>query len=281
MRRALGKGLSQLLGEQAEVAPTTAPIADITVNPRQPRRVFREEQLQDLAASIKAVGILQPLVVRPIAEGKYELIAGERRLRAAKIAGLAEVPVTVKSAAAQESLEMALVENVQREDITAIEAAEAYRRLAREFNMTQEQIAARVGKSRVAVSNTLRLLQLPDTIQDALAQGTISEGHARAILTADSPLRQSHLFERILRDGLTVRDTERLARGSTARKPKAKSSDMVRDIDPDLAALEGRLREYLGTPVRINPSGDGGRLVIDFFSDEDLERILEAIGLEI
>src|SRR5580704_9085673 len=182
MRRALGKGLSQLIAEQYEGPTNELPVADIVPNSRQPRTVFNDEALEELAASIREYGILQPLIVRPLAEGKHELIAGERRLRAAKLAGLTSVPVIVRSAGNQSSLELALIENLQREDINALESAKAYRRLIDEFGMTQEQVADRVGKSRVSVANTVRLLRLPKRIMEGLEAGFISEGHARALL---------------------------------------------------------------------------------------------------
>ncbi len=281
MRRALGKGLSQLLSEQSEAAPTTLPISAITPNSRQPRTVFDEDALDDLAASIKEYGVLQPLIVRPISEGQYELIAGERRLRASKKAGLTEVPVVVRAASAQVSLEIAIIENVQRADISPMECAWAYRKLADEFGMSQEQIADRVGKSRVAIANTLRLLKLPLPIQEALQEGALTEGHARAILMSDSPAKQMQLFERA-KQGISVRDLERAARGDSAgprlagtkgRKPKSPPQ-----TDPNLEELGRALGEFLGSPVRFEPAEIGGRLVVDYYSDDDLQRILDVLG---
>ncbi len=284
MRRALGKGLSQLLGEQAEPSGiTTISVNAIRANTQQPRTQFDEEALAELSDSIREFGILQPLVVRPLAEGQYELIAGERRLRAAKLAGLREVPATVRAASAQVSLEIALIENIQREDITAMECAVAYRRLSDEFGLTQEQVAQRVGKSRAAISNTMRLLKLPPVIQEAILHESISEGHARALLMVDSPLRQQALFERILRDGLSVRETERLARvedGPRITSPTKKSAP-TKPKDPNWEALEQGLSEYFGSPVQLAPDQVGGKLSIAFYSDDDLQRILDILGVSL
>src|SRR5471030_664225 len=217
MRRALGKGLSQLIAEQYEGPTNELPVADIVPNSRQPRTLFNEEALEELAASIREYGILQPLIVRPIAEGKHELIAGERRLRAAKLAGLKTVPVLVRSAGNQSSLELALIENLQREDINALESARAYRKLIDEFGLTQEQVAERVGKSRTVIANTVRLLRLPRRITEGLERGIITEGHARALLSFESEAQQLAVYDQILERGMTVRDVENVA------KPKAPS----------------------------------------------------------
>jgi ParB family chromosome partitioning protein len=284
MRRALGKGLSQLLSEQSEAAPTSVSVGSIRPNKRQPRKSFDEEALQELADSIKEYGVIQPIVVRPVGDDKYELIAGERRLRAAKAAGLAEVPVSVRSASAQTSLEIALIENVQREDISPMECAYAYKRLQQEFSLKQEDVAKKVSKSRVAISNTLRLLQLPEEVQDALHEGVVSEGHARALLMVSGPQRQITLFDKIIGDGLTVRQAEQAARGMESAKPggsSGKSKQKKKKADPNLQALEQGLSEHLGSPVTIKKSGKGGELVVEFFNDEDLQRILELIRFQL
>ncbi|MCH7903944.1 MAG: ParB/RepB/Spo0J family partition protein [Armatimonadetes bacterium] len=283
MRRALGKGLSQLLGEEEVVAhPSHVDVNAIQANARQPRRTFDDGGLEELAASILEVGVLLPLIVRPLAEGTYELIAGERRLRAAKIAGLTDVPVIVRAASAQESLELALVENVQREDISPIECANAYRQLADEFGLSHEEIGRKVSKSRTAVSNTLRLLQLPREMQNAIGAGVITEGHARAILMIDAPSRRQSLFERVVRNDLSVRETERLARGpgdaNGASSPKAAVQPTV---DPNWQALERALSERLGSPVTLLKRGSGGQLKVDFYDDEELQRILDVLGIQL
>ncbi|MCB0826104.1 MAG: ParB/RepB/Spo0J family partition protein [Armatimonadetes bacterium] len=295
MRRALGKGLSQLLGEEAEVAvvettetpKSTIPVDAIIANTRQPRVQFDEDALEELSASIKEFGVLQPLIVRPTGDKKYELIAGERRLRASKLAGLKEVPVVIRAASAQVSLEIALIENVQREDISAIECALAYQRLADEFDMTHDQIARRVGKSRAAIANTIRLLKLPKSIQGAVLEGVISEGHARALLMVESPVRMAELFEKIVRDGLSVREAEKYARGSdNVRTPgttsgKSKRTTSGREIDPNWQALAAGMSEYFGSPVQLEPAEVGGKLTLEFYSDEDLQRILDILGIHL
>jgi ParB family chromosome partitioning protein len=273
MRRALGKGLAQLIGEQHEGGPSEVPVDAIRPNASQPRITFDEDALQELADSIREAGILQPLIVRPLTEGTYELIAGERRWRAAQLAGLRTVPVIVRSAGRQDSLEWALIENIQREDIAPLECARAYRRLVDEFGLTQEEVADKVGKSRSAVANTLRLLRLPEKIQDALAAGKISEGHARAILGAGGEAAQLALFDKIQRQGLNVRDVEQGARATMAR-PRASTVKPLKR-DPALLEVEEALSEKFGTTVRVKRSGKGGEIVVSFYSDEDLERLLE------
>jgi ParB family transcriptional regulator, chromosome partitioning protein len=284
MRRALGKGLSQLLGEQAEESTNEIPISSIRANTRQPRTQFDEEKLTELASSIREFGVLQPLIVRLVADDQYELIAGERRLRASKLAGLTQVPVVIRAASAQASLEIALIENVQREDITAMECAVAYKRLSEEFDMTQEQVAQRVGKSRVAISNTLRLLKLPLRIQQAILNEEITEGHARALLMVESPVRQAALFEKIIKEGLSVREVERQARASDLPRPggtKKHAEKVAVHADPNWNALEQGMSEYFGTPVQLQADKIGGKLSIAFYSDEDLQRILDILGVSL
>jgi ParB family chromosome partitioning protein len=285
MRRALGKGLTQLLGEQGEAAPTSIEVAAIRPNSRQPRRHFDETALKELAQSISQVGLLLPLIVRPIADGEYELIAGERRLRAAKLAGLEEVPVIVRAASAQDSLQMALIENVQREDISAVDCAVAFRQLSDDFGLTQEQIADVVGKSRVAVANTLRLLRLPEFMQRAIAEGMITEGHARALLMVESPHQQEALYEQIVKEGLSVREAEKLARvthmGDETVNGVTETKAEPSERDPNLDALEREMSVLFGSPVKIVASGKGGRITVPYYSDEELQRILDLLGIEL
>lgn len=279
MRRALGKGLSQLIAEQYEGPTNELPVGDIVPNSRQPRTFFDDEALEELAASIREYGILQPLIVRPIAEGKHELIAGERRLRAAKLAGLTSVPVLVRSAGNQSSLELALIENLQREDINALESARAYRKLIDEFGLTQEQVAERVGKSRTVIANTVRLLRLPKKITDGLEKGLISEGHARALLSFESEAHQLAVYDQILQRGMTVRDVENVSKPKSppnpSKRPKEAPSNEANDF-----ALQEALSAYLGSPVKIFRS-DPGKLTVEFYSDDDLDRILETIGFRL
>lgn len=283
MRRALGKGLAQLLGEQFESALSELPIDSIVPNPLQPRQHFDETELEELAQSIREVGLLQPLVVRPTAEGSYELIAGERRWRACQKAGLKAVPVIVRPSGDQASLEMALIENLQRSDITPVESAKAFRRLIQEFGLTQEQVSERVGKSRTAVANTLRLLKLPRPVLEALERSEISEGHARALLALDSEPAMLSLLERVVRSGLSVRETERAVKqaGSATRGQSKPDAPQPKRADPATRNLEEGLSVFLGAPVRIERGEVGGRIVVSFYSDDDLERILEILGIRL
>ncbi len=279
MRSALGKGLTQLIGEQADASPSSASISTIAPNRNQPRTHFEPGALQELAESIKLHGVLQPLVVRPLREGAYELIAGERRLRAAQLAGLKEVPILIRSADPKASLEMALIENIQREDIAPLECARAYQSLAHEFGLTQEAIAERVGKSRVTITNTLRLLRLPQRVLAALESNVITEGHARALLGAESEALCLAIFDVVVERGLSVRQTEELVKGSSKKPTKNRTSNV--DIDPTWRSLQDALSHRFGSPVKLQGSERGGRIVVDFHSEDDLARIVEALGIEL
>lgn len=278
MRRALGKGLSQLLGEEVGTAPNELPIESIVTNETQPRTKFDENALKELADSMEVHGILQPLLVRPIGDGRYAIIAGERRFRAAQIAGLRSVPVQIRTATDRTTLELALIENVQREDITPVEAARAYRRLVDEFGLTQDQVAARVGKARATVANSIRLLKLPTEILDGLESGSISEGHARALLQVTDPALQLALYRKVVEKGLNVREVERAAQESprARREGKKKSKGL-----PEWKPLEDGMTAFFSSPVKLQKSGTGGRIVIDFYSEDDLERILEVLGIRL
>ncbi len=276
-QRGLGRGLAAL------IPTTTAPGIEevdldlIVPNPHQPRAAFSEASLQELVQSIREHGVIQPLIVSAgDSPGVYQLIAGERRLRAARLAGLERVPVVVKEAADRELLEIALVENLQREDLNALEEARAYRRLADEFGLTQEAIAARVSRSRTAVANSIRLLGLSDEIKGSLAGGEISEGHARALLGLDSEAARREAWRRVVDRGLTVRQTEELVRSwppNGEAKPARQGSP--RKHSPEIAAVEDKLRSALGTKVELRRSARGrGRLVVHFYSDEELEALL-------
>jgi len=241
--------------------------ASIQPNPHQPRQTFSEESIDALAESIKQKGILQPLLVREV-EGGYQLIAGERRYRAAQRLGLDQVPVTIRQADDGEALEMALIENIQREDLSPLEEASAYRRLIDEFHLTQEQIATRVGKDRSTVANTLRLLQLPDAIKRDIERGLLSAGHARALVTAGSDAAQLALASEVVARRLTVRQTEQLAKRST--RPAA---------DADHRAAEQQLTEALGTKVRIAHRRNAtGRIEIDYYSLAELNGLIDRLS---
>ncbi len=275
----LGKGLGALIPGAEDAAPQPpasgvieVPITDIRPNPRQPRLVRSLEalNLEELAASIKEHGVIQPLIVtRTVGAGvPYTLIAGERRWRASQIAGLTHVPVIVKEAAPQQMLELALIENIQRSDLSPLEEAAAYQQLISEFGLTQEMVAERVGKSRVAIANTLRLLKLPGKLQQALMAGEITEGHARALLSLSSAVDQLAALEEIRQKGLNVRQTEELVRRMNAPAPPARSS-APRAEWRESKEYEARLREALGTRVVLQRSRKGGRIVIEFFSEEE------------
>jgi ParB family chromosome partitioning protein len=244
----------------------------IRPNRYQPRRHFPTDELEELAESIRSQGIIQPLLVRADDVG-YELVAGERRLRAATLAGLDRVPVVVKDVSDAKMLEISIVENIQRENLNPMEEAEAYHRLITEFDLTQDQAAGRVGKSRSAVANFLRLRQLPDTIKDSIMQGALSMGHARALLGANTPAQQQAAWREVMAKKLSVRDTEALIKRINAEKKPARIPELApdqryfNDISEDLS-------RYFGTRVRIQRKGGKGRVEIDFFSDDDLDRLL-------
>jgi len=278
-KRGLGKGLGALI-PVSEPGPTELPVDTISPNPLQPRQKMAPQELEELAASIREHGLIQPLIVSQAADAeaqRYQLIAGERRLEAAKLAGLARVPVIIREATPQEMLELALVENIQRADLNPLEQATAYRHLMDDFGLTQEQAAQRVGKSRVAVANSVRLLRLPDEIKSSLAQGQITEGHARAILGLDEPDDQQKIWKAILKRGLNVRQTEETVRRLVA-EPKPKRPDQ--SSSPETKALEDRFREVLGTKVQLFRSKRGGRLVIHFYSEEELQAFYDLVVRE-
>ncbi len=284
-RRGLGKGLGALIpsqpasidagdDSQAQGLRMVA-VSAIRPNPRQPRGVIEEEALQELADSIKQHGLIQPLVVQDDGDGHYTLIVGERRWRASRLAGLQEAPVVVKEATAQEMLELALVENIQRADLNPLEEAYAYQQLIKAFGMTQAQVAQRVGKSRSTVANMVRLLGLPATIQQAVTDGRLSGGHARTLLPLSTPEAQATAMSTIVRNSLSVRQTEALVQRMLASAPpKAKKK---KHRDPELLSLEADFRQSLGTRVDIQQSANGGRVVIHYYSNEELQAIYETI----
>jgi ParB family chromosome partitioning protein len=271
----LGRGLDALIPvDHPSVGFAEVELSEIAPNPQQPRVRFDEESLEELAASITEVGVLQPIVVRPgDPEGTYVLIAGERRLRAAAAAGLTSIPAVIRSAESDERyLTEALIENVQRKDLSPLEEAAAYRNLLEDFGMTHEQVAARVGKSRSAVTNTLRLLQLPVPIQGMLEREELSAGHARALLSLDDEAYALHIAERAVAEGWSVRAVEEAAKErSVVEEPKPRRFPEIRPAA--IIELEERLSERLGAKVTIKSRGDGGQMVIRYGSLEDLEQI--------
>jgi ParB family chromosome partitioning protein len=270
-RRGLGKGLEALIPSSPGV--TEIEVDNIVPNPRQPRQALDPQALEELASSIREQGLVQPLVVTET-EGGYQLLVGERRWRAAQLVGLDTVPVVVRDVTPQQMLELALVENLQREDLNPLEAAAAYQQLVEEFGMTQQQVADKVGKNRVTVTNTLRLLKLPMEVKETLLQGEITEGHARAILRLDSEKKQLEVLRAVLKGGLSVRQTEEMVRRLT-QEAKPRSARVERP--PELAALEDKFRQALGTKVSLSRGGKGGRLVVYFYSEEELQAIYDLI----
>jgi len=271
----LGRGLGALIpgGDDVQIGNgvTLVPVEMVLPNPRQPRNMTHPEGLEELTVSVREHGVLQPLIVTVgESKGKYILIAGERRLQAARLAGLASVPVLVRQATDQQRLELAIIENVQRSDLSALEEAEAYRQLAEDFDLSHESIAARVGKSRVAVTNTLRLLRLPDSVKNALIEKRISEGHARALLALSTLEAQTAALHTVLARELNVRQTEELVRKLSGEKPVHKPKPVV---SPDVAELEDRLRSSLGTKVTLRSGRKGGRLIIHYYSNEELDAL--------
>lgn len=280
-KRGLGRGLDALISSATSDAPgvTSVPVGDLEPNPFQPRTEWDAARLEELAASIREHGVIQPLIVtRAVGKKPYQIIAGERRWRAAIAAGLTEVPVIIREITTMEALEIALVENVQRADLNPIEEALAYRQLVGEFGLTQEQVAARVGKSRSAIANTLRLLDAPEQIRDAVVQGVISAGHARALLAVSDRALQLELFRRVVDNGLNVRQTERLVAAATRPVQEQPDEPEAPALSPDERAVQQRLQQRLGTRVdlRRGPRG-GGSIVIHFYSDEELNGILSRI----
>jgi ParB family chromosome partitioning protein len=287
MRKALGKGIGALIpsAPARRAVPEPAPAAEpppsrghvqevrldaIDANPRQPRVRFDQQAIEELATSIRDRGVLQPILLRGTADGRFELIAGERRLRASKLAGLERIPALVKEANDGESLVLAIVENVLRADLTALEEAHAYEALMSEFALTQDEVARRVGKSRPAITNTLRLLQLPEETRRELEEGRITAGHARALLAVSNPTARTTLTREIVTRGLSVRDAEKAAARTRPQKPAG--------ADPDVRRLESDLSRALGTKVVVRSGKDGaGTLEIAYFSDDDLARVAAQI----
>lgn len=286
--RGLGRGFDSLIPTELDVAVAPAvqsndsvlqiEVDKISPNPHQPRTHFDEADLKDLADSIKKHGILQPLVVSDLGDGKYELIAGERRLRASKLAGLSKVPVIIRSFDQQQKLEMALIENIQRSNLNPIEAAVAYKKLGAEFNLTLDQIGERVGKAKSTISNAMRLLQLPKGALEAVARGQISEAHGRAILAVDDPQRQEELLGEIINRGLNVRQAEEFARAGrqSATENEARSGRPSKAPAHDNPLVDA-LSTYLETRVQLQTRSNGGKIVIEYSDDEELKSIVDRI----
>jgi ParB family chromosome partitioning protein len=277
MRRSggLGRGLAALIPQRDEPpASVELPIAAIGHNPYQPRKQVEQASLAELAASIAEHGVLQPILVTHSAEG-YRLIAGERRLRAAQMAGLERIPALVRSADEGSQLAWALIENLQRADLNPLEEAHAFRQLVDEFGLTHDEVGSRVGRSRSAVANTLRLLDLDQHVQTALAEGVISEGHARALAGLSDPAQQAEALSQVVSGGLSVRQTEELVRRAGSRIERTRRSKPARGADVE--RLERGLREALATKVTLTTSRKGGRITIEYYTEEELERLYERL----
>jgi ParB family chromosome partitioning protein len=283
-KRALGRGIDALLSAEAEGSSsiTMVPIRAIRISGHQPRKNFPADALEELARSIQSKGILQPILVQSVGSEEYTVVAGERRFRAAKMAGLMEIPVLIRSFSELEKTEIALIENLQREDLSPVEEAQGYKTLIDVGSLTQEEVAQRVGKNRATVANSLRLLKLPDEILEALDKGRISAGHARALLAVQDEAVQEGLFRRILEQELSVRDVEKEAARSQEQgghKVTPERSNKPAK-SPELRSLEEKLIERLGTKVSIRGGHTKGRIEISYYSMEDLERILSLIAGE-
>ena len=273
MKTALGKGLESLLPDKTQEI-INIDITRIIPGDQQPRKVFKDTALQELAASIKERGVLQPIIVSRTGDGTFRLIAGERRWRASSLAGLKKIPAIVKDVASADSLEIALIENIQREDLNPVETAEAFHRLMKDFNLTQEELSAKVGKDRATVANYLRLLKLPDEIKKFVNDGSLSMGHARAILSIEGKANQLEAARRIIHKGLSVRETESLAKKwSTGAKKKTAH----RKKDPQIESLQEKLIRSLGTKVRIHDKGKKGKIEIEYYSLDELDRLLDIL----
>jgi len=290
--KGLGKGLGALINTRV-AAPVPSEeqgeriqnirIDQIIPSPLQPRTEFRDEQLRDLIDSIRERGIIQPLIVR-IAGGKYELIAGERRLRASLEVGLTEAPVIVRKASDQEVLELALIENLQRADLNPIEEAAAYSRLSKEFHVTQEEIARRVGKSRASVANAMRLMELDEEVQKHLTQGRITVGHAKVLLGVKNPEEQRLLAEQIIRRNASVRDAEGLIAAHLAgigekQKRKGRAARSIPELSPALKHLENKLQHRFSTRVSLHHSEKKGHISIEYYGSDDLQRLISEFGI--
>jgi ParB family chromosome partitioning protein len=284
MKPALGKGLSALIpnkerekGQAGTNQILELDIKKIVPNEYQPRRIFRDNTLNDLVSSIKEKGVIQPVIVRKTADNEYQLIAGERRWRASRMAGLARIPVVIKDVAPVEALELALIENIQREDLNPIETAEAFHRLIRDFNLTHEDLSRKVGRDRATVSNYLRILKLSSDIKTWIAEGSLTIGHAKAILQVDDARLQYQIAKKIVNSGLSVREAEALSRKGSAGAASRSGKKSAKD--PQIASLEEKLRHSLGTKVTLihKSNKKGGKLEIEYYSLEELDRLLDIL----
>jgi ParB family chromosome partitioning protein len=284
-KKGLGKGLSALIPSSPELVSSDEPVMEIEIhkirpNSFQPRRRFDEEKLNELAESIKEHGVVQPVVVRPVGPGKYELVVGERRLRACQRLGLVKIPAVVKEFSDGQMMEIALVENIQRQDLNPVEEAVAYKRLMEEFKLTQEQVSQKISKSRSFIANMVRLLNLPDPILDKLSAGQLTVGHARPLLALNGEELQIAIAQEVCDKNLSVRETESLVRRAVEEEnKKAKEEKIEKDnkLSPIMLDIEAKLRSLFGTKVKIKDQGERGKIEIDYYSTDDLERIVALV----
>jgi ParB family transcriptional regulator, chromosome partitioning protein len=280
-RKALGRGLSSLLRE-VEAPPTQIASQEVSIslidpNPYQPRRAFPEDSLRELAGSIRASGVIQPILLRPTGEGRYQLVAGERRWRAAKLAEIESLPAVIRDLSDKDALELALTENLLRDDLNPMDVARGYEALQQNFSLTHEDIAEQLGISRVAVTNTLRLLRLPKDIQEMISDGRLSAGHARPLLSLGAESTQLRMAKDIVRRGLSVRQAEQLVGRPESKPASGQPEAPALSVDPNLKAAVQELERVLGTRVRVTGDGNKGAIEIKYYSGEDLNRIYELI----
>lgn len=280
---ALGKGLSALIPEEMEEAieinnNTLISINKIKSDSEQPRKTFDSEKIAELTESIKTHGIIQPLILRKDAEDRYVIVAGERRWRAAKLAGLKQVPAIIMELSDRDILEISLIENIQRQDLNPIEEALAYKRLLNDFEITQEELSKRIGKSRVAISNTMRLTNLDSRVQQYLIEGIITEGHGKVLLTIDDGQIQYELAQQVIDEKLSVRELERLIKRISEKKNDSVSS-VDNEINPYYKDIKNQLQNYFGTKVNISSKKNRGKIEIEYYSEDDLQRILDIINM--
>jgi ParB family chromosome partitioning protein len=291
-KSALGKGLSALLGDDeidlsiaseeqiAHAGIVRIPLERIVANPDQPRKNFSQESLIELADSIKVQGVISPILVKPGKDDNYIIVAGERRFRASRLAGIEDIPVMIRDLSDEETLEIALIENIQRQDLTPLEEARAYRQMMERLDMTQQEVAEKVGKNRSTVANSLRLLNLASDIQPSLDDGSISAGHARALLSLMNPADQTLLHKRIIHHGLSVREAEKQAaqlNNGVKKEIKEKKETSIIDRDPHIRGIEQDFIDKLGTKVQLKGSLNNGRIEIDYLSSDDLDRLMQLI----
>lgn len=280
-RPALGKGIGALISDATQESGRkyfVCPIEELRPNVNQPRKTFTDDKMEELVASIREKGVIQPLVVRRHND-HYQIIAGERRWRASQKAGLREIPVVIQDVSEDWALEMALIENIQREDLNPMEEADAYRSLMERFDFSQEELAKRVGKERSTVANALRLLKLPGRIQTQVSEGKLHMGHARALLALDQAEDMQEAAAQVIQKGLSVRETEALVKKIKEFGAPKSRVKVAKATDPQLIHLAGELKRALGTQVKILPKGKGGKIEISYFAPQDLERLLEVLGI--